>query len=193
MDLQAANKIALWNTIGVWLTGLATFTASGVALYLARRTSKVNLHMRAEILDVVDGIGIVDKLVAIEVTNLGERSVTITDIGWVAGRGKKRIYCKQTSAGPDSSKTPFTLAYGEKTMVSVSLSIAPYWADQLASTFMGNLPVSKFKTLRAIAFTSVRQAVYVKPSKSIIDRLIDARAVPPLAVSEAPAPTAPTF
>lgn len=147
--------------------------------------------MRADILNVLDGVGIIDKLVVIEVTNLGERSITITDIGWAAGRGKKRIYCKQLPAGSDSAKTPFTLAYGEKAVVSVSLGIAPYWAGQIANTFLADLPISMFSTLRASAYTSVRQAAYTKPSKSIIDHLVAARTIPPLAVSIAPNPTEP--
>lgn len=193
MDLQAADKIALWNTIGVWFTGLATFTASGMALYLARRSSKVNLHMSADVLSVLDGVGIVDKLMVIEVTNLSERPITVTDVGWVAGRRKKRIYCKQIPAGPDSAKTPFTLGYGEKAMVSVSLGIAPYWAGQLANTFMADLSVSEFKTLRAYAFTSVRQAAEAKPSQRILDRLVAARDVPAPVISEAPNPSEPMF
>src|SRR5215469_13441862 len=85
------QKIQIWIAIGSWLAGVGTIAATVVALYLARRGEKLSLRVSVALMDVImgDGSPFLEHL-GIDVTNNGERPVTIIQIGWAVGKGKKR-------------------------------------------------------------------------------------------------------
>jgi hypothetical protein len=142
------------------------------------------LKLTAEIRDEIDQLGqITDKIVVIEVTNLSDRTANVTSVGWVAGKRKKQVYGSQVPALRESDSTPFLLAYGEAKAVLVSLGVAPYWPGYMANQFLASFSISQFKTLRAVAMTSVGQVTYAKPSRRILDTLLEARKVPAVSVA----------
>ena len=78
------------------MAAFGTVGAAWVALYLARRSEKVRLEVWAGTRVIVGGalVGGAPKTpincLAISVTNLGARPVTIHSTGWCIGRGKSR-------------------------------------------------------------------------------------------------------
>ena len=98
------QQIQIWNALGTWIAGIATFAAVVVSLYLARRSERVHLKAHAGVRLLLRGDGTpAEKNVEIGVTNLGDRPVTIESVGWAIGKGKKRRYSLQNVSGPHSS------------------------------------------------------------------------------------------
>ena len=109
------QKIQVWVAVGTWVAGLATLAAVIVALHLARRTEKVRLQVFVGLRVVVIGDGSpFQEHLSINVTNLGERSVTINTVGWVIGKRKQSRYCIQPVSGPFTTQFPVELAHRQE-------------------------------------------------------------------------------
>ena len=79
----------LWTVLGTWFAGIGTVSATVVALWLARRAERVKLKASVGIRSLVGGVIPPDnlrKIVQFHVTNLGERPVIVTEIGWHFGK-----------------------------------------------------------------------------------------------------------
>jgi len=164
MGLTVDQQIQIWNAVGTWVAGMAGFGAVVTSLYLATRTSRVRLRTSATIWATYGGTGKTDESVVIDVTNIGERPVTITGVGWRAGGWRRRKYGSQT-LGYNSDLLPMELAHGQSAAYRVSLGQAPYWASELHSKLLGH---TSLRSLRATVTTSVGTMVLIKPSEAIL-------------------------
>jgi hypothetical protein len=170
------QQIQLWNTVGNWLAAIATFGAVVVSLYLARRSEKVRLKAFAGLRMVVRGDGSpAEEHLNIGVTNIGDRPVTVTTVGWAVGRGKKRRYCIQTVSGSWTAQYPVELAHGKAANFMVSFTHTPTWLSEFANDFLGPIPDKDLKTLVAHIHTSLGQTVEVRPEGDLLERLKRAR------------------
>lgn len=101
------QKIQIWVAVGTWVAGLATLAAVIVALRLAKKVEKVKLKVRVGLRELFMGDGSpAQKHLAISVTNLGERAVTINSVGWAVGKGKHREFAMQPEAAVYSAHYP---------------------------------------------------------------------------------------
>lgn len=166
------QKVQLWMVVGTWVAGVATLLAVMTALYLARRGEKVRLRIFVGIREVFRGDGSPhEDHVCFHVTNVGERPVTITTLGWVVGRRKKRKYCIQPLSGSWTKQYPAELTHGQDARFMVSLSETPNWESDFSTRFINDSSGQSLKTLRAQIFTSVGQTFEVKPESGLIDQL----------------------
>ena len=165
------QKIQLWMLVGTWVAGLATLLAVMTAFYLATNVKKVRLRIFVGIRFVVmrgDGSPREDR-VCFDVTNVGERPVIITKVGWVVGKRKKRRYGIQPLS--DSWKQcPAELTHAENAEFMIS-SDMPKWVRYFSEGFINDPSGQSLKTLRAQVFTSVGQTFEIKPESGLIDRL----------------------
>ena len=165
------QKIQIWVAVGTWLAGLATLAAVVVALRLAKRVEKVKLKVNAGLRELVIGDGSpFQEHLAISVTNLGERPVTINSVGWAVGKGKHRRFAMQTVAGVYSAQYPIELAYGKAANFMVSFLVIN-WPKDFATGFVRDLSDRNLKTLVAQIHTSVGQTVEVKPEYDLLEEL----------------------
>jgi len=104
------------------------------------------------------------------VTNLGERPVTINNIGWRVGKGKQRRYCIQPVSGPFTSHYPIELAHGKNATFMVSLQDVPDWMREFAQ-FAPDLSDRTMRTLVAQIFTSVGQTIEVRPEQPLVSHI----------------------
>ena len=81
-------KSLAWPALGS--LGIGSLAAAVIALRLARRVSKVSLQSWVGIRTTFGGSGPQQDVVSFSVTNVGERPVTISVIGWCIGKGKKK-------------------------------------------------------------------------------------------------------
>ena len=170
------QKIQIWNTIGTWLAGIATFAAVVVSLHLARRSERIKLKVLAGLRLVVRGDGTPpEEHLNISVTNLGDRTVLVNTVGWAVGKRKQRQYCIQTVSGPWTSQYPVELAHGKQASFMVSFVHTPTWLTEFANGFLKPVSDDELDTLVAQVHTSVGQTIEVKPEKDLIDRLRKAR------------------
>ncbi len=166
------QKIQIWNAIGTWFAGIATFLAVLVSLYLARKAERLNLKVSAGIRLIFEGDGSpAEENVGITVTNLGDRPVIINSIGWKIGKGKEARYCIQPVTGKYTHQYPKQLAHGEQCTFLVSFKITPDWKLDFANGFVKDLSNKNLKSLRAQVHTSIGQTIEVMPDSSLLEKL----------------------
>ena len=158
--------------VGTWLSSIGTIAAVIVALYLARRTERVRLRIQVglRVMIVGDGSPPEDHL-SIEVTNLGERPVTINSVGWAIGKRKQRRFGFQTLSGHHSDQYPAELQHGKTARFMVSFRATPQWMTDFARGFVKDLSDGSLRTLAALVNTSVGQTIEVKPEKELLQKL----------------------
>jgi hypothetical protein len=83
----------------------------------------------------------------IDVTNSGERPITINTIAWAVGKGKERRYAVQPLHSPHSQQCPVELAYGKNAKFLVSFDVVPSWAKDFGEGFVKDLSEKNLKTL----------------------------------------------
>jgi hypothetical protein len=150
------QKIQIWVALGTWFSGIGTIAAVFVALYLAKRVEKIRLQVRVELMQVVMGDRTpFQEHLGIDVTNTGERPVTINTIGWAVGKGKKRKYAVQPLHSPHSAQCPIELAYGKNAKFLVSFDVVPNWAGDFGTGFIQDLSDKSLKTLVVQVHTSL--------------------------------------
>ncbi len=170
------QQVQIWNTIGIWLAGLATFAAVLVSLHLARRHERIRLKSFAGLRIVYRGDGSPpEEHLNISVTNLGERPVIINSVGWAVGRGKKRKYCIQTVSGPWTAQYPVEITHGKQASFMVSFNHTPSWLTEFANDFLKPFSEGRLKTLVALIHTSVGQTIELKPEEDLLARLRKAK------------------
>ena len=175
MNLTLDQKIQIWSAVGIWVAGIATFAAVVVSLYLARRGEKLRLKVHAGLRDVVVGDGTpIDKRLSIGVTNLGDRPVTITSVGWAVGKRKNQRFCVQPVSAPLTSDCPIELSHGKSANFMVSFQTMPSWPKDFAHGFVRDVSDKNLKTLVARICTSVGQTIKARPEKGLLDRLKEA-------------------
>lgn len=168
------QKIQLWNAVGTWLAGLATFAAVVVSLYLSRRPSQVRLKATVGLRDLVGNGFPAQEVLQFAVTNHGERPVTISNIGWVVGKRSERRYAVQLFGSRLSADIPRTLTHGQRVDFLVVFSERPDWLKDFAKDFIRSDSAAVLASLRAEIYTSVDQTVKVKPEPAFLEQLAKA-------------------
>ena len=105
---MSEGMFQLLSVIGTIGAAGGTIAASGIALWLAHRSSRVRLKCKVGIHQTRTAHGgVVQKptyILAFEAANLGERPATIRGIGWRCGRGRR---CKSTTLVPITTAAGF--------------------------------------------------------------------------------------
>lgn len=171
------QQIQIWNAVGTWTAGVATFLAVVVSLNLARRAERVNLRASVDMRLVFAGDGSpAEEHVGFTVVNLGERPVNVVSIGWCVGKRKSKRFCIQPVAGQYTQQYPKQLAHGEQASFLVSFQAAPNWAKDFATGFVQEMSEKNLRTLRGMVNTSVGPSIEVVPDASLLERLRSAHA-----------------
>lgn len=166
------QQIQVWNAVGTWVAGIATFVAVVVSLRLARSEKIVRLRSHAGLRVLIGGdVPGTEEFLQISVTNLAFRTVTVSNIGWVVGRGKAKRHCIQTLSGRLSDQIPTVLAHGSSANYLISFKDAPNWLSEFSNGFIKSKDTKVLGTLRAQVHTSVGQSISVKPEQELKTRL----------------------
>ena len=166
------QQINIWNAIGTWLAGIATFAAVLVSLYLSQRSERVRIRATAGLRQVFAGDGSpAEDHVQINVVNHGDRTVTVNSVGWKIGVGKKARFCIQPVSGTWTQDYPKQLAHGEAGSFLVSFNATPDWAKHFATGFVKDVSAKNLKSLRALVHTSLGQTVEVVPEGNLLEKL----------------------
>lgn len=169
------QQIQVWNALGTWLAGAATFAAVVVSLHLARKADSIRLQATAGIRLVFAGDGSpAEEHVGISVVNKGDRPVTINSLGWRIGKGKNARHCVQPVFGQYTYQYPKLLAHGEQASFMVSFRAMPRWPKDFATGFVQDMRPRNLKTLRAIIHTSVGESIEVVPENNLLEKLREA-------------------
>lgn len=161
------------NVAAAWTAAFGTILASIVALMLARRSTKVRIKALVGIREVI-GIGTHRTFVAFSVTNLGERPVTITSLGWRIGKGRRnQRYGLIPFTDPLSAEIPKTLNYGEAATFFALEKTDPRWLSDYLTTFIKG---DSTETLRGLVHTTVGYSAVVVPEDGYLRALNEEKA-----------------
>lgn len=132
------------NTFAPWLAALGTFTAAATALHLARRNTRIILHIEAswgvEILEEEDPIEFKTCL-TIRLVNDGPRDITVTEADWDVPLGNEITRIVSECIPKLSTALPVRLWDGDEAYLRYDVEL-----------FDGVMPSS---TMRATVYTSV--------------------------------------
>ena len=166
------QKLQLWNAIGTWVAGIATFAAVVVSLWLAGRGERIDLLARVGLRSIFAGDGSPPvQALSFDVTNRGHRPVTVVSIGWTVGKGKNAKFCMQTVSAPYTANCPVELNHGKSANFLVSFEATPNWAEEFSTKFLPDKSPRTLKTLVALVHTSVGSTVRVKPEENVLTLL----------------------
>lgn len=164
--------IQVFNTVGIWLAAIATFSAVWVSLHLANRAGRVKLKAFVGIWQMFGG-GPYTKQgehLYLNITNYGKRSVVVTSIGWSTGKGRSKNYWASTGWSAGSAKIPTRLQDGESAAFLLSLEETD-WINRNAKEFCKQHDI---KTLRCLIGTSLGTTTEIIPAKPLLNRLAEA-------------------
>ena len=175
------QQINIWNAVGTWVAGIATFCAVLVSLYLAQRSERIRIKIVAGIREVYAGDGSPpEKNVQISVVNLGDRPVIINSVGWKIGTGKNARLCIQPVSGNWTHNYPKEIAHGEQASFLISFKATPNWLSEFAKGFVQDVSHKNLKTLRALVHTSLGQSIKATPESGLLEKIRVAAGLPNL-------------
>jgi hypothetical protein len=164
----------MWSLVGIWFTGIATLSATCVALFISLRGEKVELELFAGVRSLLDEIHS-EEIVWIEVTNVRPRVTNVSQVYWRLKRSdtKKYTHILMTPAAI-AGRLPSTLADGQ----SVTLTLQLEWLLNLGSLLAQQIPPEHLKAsinkIMVAASTSNAKRFFKKPEQDLIDRLYQA-------------------
>ena len=168
--LSFDQTMQILDVLGAWVAGLGAFAAAVVALWIALRAEKVKLESSVG-LRLIVGDGVSQECLEFSVTNIGERPVNVSSLGWCIGRWKNKRGCIINPNCLSPNQFPNKIEYGEMASFMVNFSESPDWMQDFSRDFISK---DSIDSLRARIHTSVGYTKYVKPEKELLKRLKDA-------------------
>ena len=167
------TNVNLWSVVGTWFAGIATIIAALIALYIARQSERVKLHVYVGIRTIMLPYPTQDFL-AIGVTNLRQRTVTVTQIWWSIRRWwhfgpwkkRRKLFIIPLLPNYSPDQTPKTLKDGEQAMFLTG-TLTPKDMKE----FISEIQEMPIKNLRVMINTSTGYSKRVKPEKPLLDKL----------------------
>jgi hypothetical protein len=167
------NTYKYLSIIGNWLAGIGALCAALVALWLARRSEKIDLMVNVdERLMVGEGNTEHPRYLWIKIVNRGQSNVIINSIGWRVGKKNKKYCLQLLDNSPYSSKLPIELPYGHEATYLVHFFGEAEWLKSFSNDFIGNDIERKLKSLYLQVFTSVGKTIETKVGESLKEALI---------------------
>lgn len=165
MDWKDVN----WGSVADWVSGIGSLAAAISAVYLARSAQKIKLqgHFGHRL---ILGTGRPTReVISIGVTNIGNRTTTVRNIGIRSGLFKKRYGIIMVGQSDISESIPKTIADGEQGNWSIPLQGNPNWIADLCEKFVTTkLDVL---TLRVQIHTTNGGTTNIKAEKGLRERL----------------------
>jgi len=157
--------------VGTCVAAVATFAVVLVSLWLATRRPKSDLKLTVAKMVAIVGDGTpMEDVISFRVTNLGERSVVLTGISWIAGSGKNKIAMLQLF-DEYTPQFPQTLKHAETFGADVYLKDKPKWLQGFADIMVNERVEPSLRTLRVQVGTSLGETISAKPQDTFVEAL----------------------
>lgn len=157
-----------WGSVADWVSGIGSFSAALVALYVAQLSRRIELDGYCGLRLLVGGGEPQQELFSINVTNRSPRPTKITNIGFAFGiwRWKRRglITFMRDHISDD---IPKSLGDGEQAHFCFTLDESRSWISDLVQQF--EMSAIDVKTFRVHVYTSNGGQMTIKPEKPFLD------------------------
>lgn len=160
-----------WGSVAEWVSGIGSFAAAIVALYIAHSSQLVKLRGYAGHRLILSGAQPRIEVFAVSATNVSQRPTVVTNIGFTFGIWRwKRHGIITFMQDHISHGIPKPLNDGETGNWNVPLGEDSKWLQDLASKF----PISRWTvfTWRVHVHTSNGGSTAFRPDKAIREKLL---------------------
>lgn len=153
---RAAAEWAFWAMIGTWLSGIATFLAVIVSLYISMRNLKSFVGGHVKLGRMISDVD--DKpVVKITVVNRSLHSIKIRAIFWVIG-GEREF--QQMFRNQESDDLPIRLEHGDEANYRIILNEDDSWLKRIAKRL--NDECASVEQMRCAVSLSTGERYYLK-------------------------------
>ena len=164
------QTINLWATMGTWFAAAGTIAAATIALWLARRAEKVKLRTWVGRRFLAPSSP-PKEFISFEVTNCGERPVTITGLVFRVGRHPRR-HRRQVGLLPAGGwrpqDLPHKIEHGDSASFRMDFAT---WVDAMREGVLHDIPEKDWRYIRALIVTSVGHEEVVELDRDAVERL----------------------
>lgn len=160
-----------WGSVADWVSGIGSFSAAVVALYVALLSQRVRLNGWCGLRIIVGGGQPQLDVFSVSVTNISQRSTVVTHIGFACRFFRWRRHGLINFMQDDISHgIPKAIADGETGNWNVRMGENNEWAKDLADKFI----FSRFdvESMRFIIYTTNGGKTVFRPEKNIRDLLL---------------------
>ena len=161
------------NSFAPWLSAFGTLAAVITSLYLARRYDRIALKIKLGIRKAAvlrkDGLEHSEELVWLNITNLGRRSTTITNLHWQPVPWSKKGIIWLAPQNKYSSKFPVSLSDGEDANFALPLEeFRENFKDFAHELFSGINGAVRLSLLKMSVHTSTGAVFKRRPEKPLL-------------------------
>jgi hypothetical protein len=159
----------VWETLGAWFAGLATFAAVVVSLLLARR-DQIRLRVSAEHRIEVGGRRVEPppEFLYITVRNVGSRSAIVEGVGWRRRPWGKLHGYQAFDPTAGFPAPPVKVAAGSAHHFRLPLNHTEMqWGESFLKDFVGRWPRLGVRLVRAHAWTPAGDQFYAPLEESL--------------------------
>lgn len=154
-----------WGSVADWAAAMGSVAAVITALYLSMHSQKIKLKGFCGHRTIFDMSGPQGEVFLISVTNVGNRSTVIKNIGLKTGAFRKRFAVITVVRDKLSDGVPKPIADGEEAKWTIPLEHDRRWLKDLCQSFVtSRLDVY---TLRVVAYTSHGTELVLRPEKNL--------------------------
>ena len=160
-----------WGSVADWVSGLGTLAAVVTALHLASDAQRLKLDGYCG-LRLIVGMGEVPRkqFLMISVTNIGNRTATINNIGMRVGRLKKRYAVIPIIKDAYSDGIPVSINDGEVARWGIPLNEDKKWLKELTDGFVNSKLDAK--SLRFFVNPTHGATKILKPEPGLVNEII---------------------
>lgn len=162
------TDLAFWSMLGTWLASIGTIAAVITSLYLARKNEKVNLLITSNLIFLLTSgreYSDDDQYIHIEVTNNGNKPITIQNIGWQMT--KDRAFFVPINPNPINTPLPKMISYGEVVRWAIEVSaVKNIWGPDLIRDGIKRKDIKNWKIVVSL---TTGEKFLVKPDQRIIE------------------------
>lgn len=166
-----SDDIAYWSMIGSWASGIATFLAVVVSLYIANRKPKASLTCEVGLRTIFGknemGQEINEYGLAVKVINQSTIPIKIVSVGW---QFPKKKYFYQLFGDIHSDVLPKKIEYGEQAFLWVKVD-GTEWLKEFAEELKNY--GCDIKKIRCAINLSTGKTFYFMPDKDFIKKIAD--------------------
>lgn len=165
MAAKESANWAFWSMIGTWFSGIATFMAVCLTLYISNRRPKPKIAGSVKFSFLSGGYASV-KGIGINVANQGLTSVIITSLTWTYGTNNSLLQF----VGEFGDNVPKKIEHGESAFFFIRNDEDARWASDMHKLIRNQ--GGRVRKLKLLVHLASGDVVKIKPAKNVI-RMIE--------------------
>ncbi|WP_410743094.1 hypothetical protein [Citrobacter freundii] len=157
---------AFWSMIGTWFSGIATFMAVCLTLYISNRRPKPKLQGTVSLSFLTNGNSSFSG-VGINIANVGAHSAIITSLTWTFGSRNSLLQIVDGFG----DNLPKRIEHGESAFFFIQSDLNAGWSQNMK--YQISRQGGRIRSLKLQAHLATGDALKIKPAKNVIQMIED--------------------